>query len=531
MNIFTIFFLIVIIYNIVKNKRALHMLQQNLYNDNSRYLRWVAKNPWQVFINLDLIALVILVIAYFSNSEFRYWLIVIAIIFYILDALRIIAYAKAEKIKKPLVVTKRIKRLVVTSSLIFMVPIAVYILDNDVDYLAVLVLATLTFLSYIVVLVAKVFNTPIEACVYRYYEVKAKRKLKSMTNLKVVGITGSYGKTSSKNILSDILNLKYIARPSPKNLNTEYGLMITINNHLDKFDDIFIAEMGAHARGDIKKLCELVPPKYGILTTIGLAHLDTMGTPEIIRKTKFELIESLPPDGVGVLNGDDPKQTSYNIKSKCKKIWIGLENEAVDIRAINIKCSHKGSTFDIIFKGDEKKYPFETRLLGNHNIYNILAAVALGKEFGMSISELQKGVLKAKPTESRLELRNYGYMYQINDAYNSNPVGAKMAVEVLDMMPGTKVVVTPGMIELAEKEAELNEIFGNQIGKVADYVILVGEKRTKPIFKGIMEQGFKKENIYVVNSVYEAYNILQGLKVKGDLYALFENDLPDSLNE
>ena len=155
----------------------------------------------------------------------------------------------------------------------------------------------------------------------------------------------------------------------------------------------------------------------------------------------------------------------------------------------------------------------------------------MGREFGMKISELQKGVAKVKPIESRLELRNYGYMYQINDAYNSNPVGAKMALDVLNLMPGTKIVVTPGMTELGDKEQELNNIFGTQISKVADYVILVGEKRTKPIFKGIVESGFDKEKIYVVNSVYDAYTLLQKLKTNKDIYALFENDLPDIYNE
>ena len=147
------------------------------------------------------------------------------------------------------------------------------------------------------------------------------------------------------------------------------------------------------------------------------------------------------------------------------------------------------------------------------------------------MDELERGVRKVKPIESRLELRNYGYMYQINDAYNSNPVGAKMALEVLDLMPGTKVVVTPGMTELGEKEAELNNIFGSQISKVADYVILVGEKRTKPIFKGIMESGFDKDKIYVVNSVYDAYTLLQKMESDKEIYALFENDLPDIYNE
>lgn len=531
MNIYTISFLILLVFNAIKNKRSLHMLQQNLYNENNRYIKWIKKNLKSVFITLDFISFLLISIAYLLDNKISGVLVIIAWILYTLESIRILNNRKIEQVKKPLVITKRVRRLIFTISVLFVLPIIIYFVDRNNGYLMLVVEAGITYFSYFIVWIAKVINTPVEKFVYKYYETQAKNKLKSMSNLKVIGITGSYGKTSSKNILNDILNIKFISRPTPKNLNTEYGLMITINNHLDKFDDIFIAEMGAYKRGEIKTLCDMVHPKYGILTRIGLAHLETFGSPENIIKTKFELIESLPDDGVAVLNRDDPKQVSYQIKSKCKKVWIGIEEEDVDVRACDIECDYKGSKFQVVFKGDNTKYPFETKLLGNHNIYNILAGIALGKEFGISIKELQQGVRKVRPVESRLELRNYGYMYQINDAYNSNPVGAKMALDVLAMMPGMKVVVTPGMTELGEKEDELNRIFGTQIAGIADYVILVGEKKTRPIFEGINESGYNKDKLFIVNSVYDAYNLLQTLKKKEDMYALFENDLPDTYNE
>ena len=531
MNIYTISFLIILVFNFIKNKRSLHMLQQNLYNENNRYMKWIKKNLKSVFVTLDFISLVLVAIAYLLDNNLSIALVIITLILYGLESVRILNNRKTEQVKKPLVITKRVRRLIFTITVLFVLPIIIYLLNHNNGYLMLVVEAIITYLSYFVVWVAKVLNTPAEKFVYKYYETKARTKLKNMNHLKVVGITGSYGKTSSKNILNDILNIKFISRPTPKNLNTEYGLMITINNHLDKFDDIFIAEMGAYKRGEIKTLCDMVHPKYGILTRIGLAHLETFGSPENIVKTKFELIESLPADGVGVLNRDDPKQVEYKIKSKCKKVWIGIDEKDVDVRACDIECDYKGSKFNVIFKGDNKKYPFETKLLGNHNIYNILAGIALGREFGISIKELQQGVRKVRPIESRLELKNFGYMYQINDAYNSNPVGAKTALDVLSMMPGMKVVVTPGMTELGEKEDELNHIFGTQIAKVADYVILVGEKKTRPIFEGINEAGYNKDKLFIVNSVYDAYNLLQTLKTKEDMYALFENDLPDTYNE
>ena len=352
-----------------------------------------------------------------------------------------------------------------------------------------------------------------------------------MPNLKKIGITGSYGKTSSKNILSDILNIKYNALPTPRNLNTYNGLIMTVNNYMDKFTDIFIAEMGAYVRGEIAGLCKLVKPKYGILTRIGTAHLESFGSEENIIKGKFELIESLPSDGFAVLNGDDEKQLNYKLKNKVKTIWIGIDNKDVDVRATNIKYSNKGSSFDVIFKGDSKKYHFETKLLGNHNVYNILAAIACGREFDIDISDLEMAVKNVKPVEHRLELKKLGNFYQIDDAYNSNPVGPENACKILGMMPGTKVVVTPGMIELGEKEDEYNKIFGEQIAKVADIAILIGEKKTQPIKEGLLTSGFDKDKIVVFNDVRDAYPYISNLALNEEVYALFENDLPDTYNE
>ena len=289
--------------------------------------------------------------------------------------------------------------------------------------------------------------------------------------------------------------------------------------------------MGAYVKGEIAGLCKLVKPKYGILTTIGTAHLESFGSEQNIIDGKFELIESLPPDGFAILNGDDPKQVNYKLKNKIKTIWIGIDNQEADVVAKNIKCSNKGTSFDVVFKGEKEKYHFETKLLGNHNVYNILDGIACGREFGIETEDLIQAVKTVQPVEHRLELKKLGNFYMIDDAYNSNPVGAKKAVEVLNMMPGKKVVVTPGMIELGSKEDEYNKIFGEQIAEVADYTVLIGEKKTKPIKDGLLEKGFDKEKIIVFNDVREAYPFIEQLAQKEEVYALFENDLPDTYNE
>ena len=526
-----ILFCFSILYLIIKEKKSLHMLQQNLYNENNRYLKWVNKNKKDTIFNLDIINIILILLTIIVNNNiFTYIISITVILIYLILGFIVITDRNKEQTKKPLVITARIKRLIVTISILYIISLILIIFINKNFILLTVIMISY---NYFVTFLANIINKPIEKCVYNYYLTKAKSKLKAMPNLKIIGITGSYGKTSSKNILSDILNIKYNALPTPKNLNTYYGLMITINNHLTKFDDVFIAEMGAYVKGEIKGLCNLVHPKYGILTTIGAAHLESFGSEKNIQEAKFELIESLPSDGIGILNMDDSKQTSYKLKNNCKIVWISIDNKDADVYASNIKTTNKGYKFDITFKKDKKTHSFETKLLGKHNIYNILAACALGYELGISIDMLAQAVKQVRPVEHRLELKRLGNFYQIDDAYNSNPIGAKNALEVLATMPGDKIVVTPGMIELGDKEYEYNKEFGKQIATIskANYVILIGKKKTKAIYEGLLTNGFDEDKVIITNDVVKAYNIINGLKTKKDMYALFENDLPDTYNE
>ncbi len=528
MNIYTISFLFLLTFNVSKCQDSLHMLQQNQYNDsNNRYVRWLFDNPKSVFLSLDFISMIIILIAYFLNNSLSNTLILISLIFYLLDNARMINNRKVSRIKKPLVVTRRVKRLIFTLTILYLLPIVVYLNNKDEGLLLLVIESIITYFNYIMVLLAKFINRPSERFVYRYYYTKATMKLDGINDLKVVGVTGSYGKTSASTILNSVLSKKYNTRQTPRNLNSINGLMKTINNQLVKTDEIFIAEMGAYERNEINKLCGLAKPKYGILTYIGLTNIESYGNLENLKKTMFTLIDCLPDDGIAILNSDDPNQLSYEIKSKCKKIWIGINNKKADVIAKNIKCSYEGSKFDIVFKGDKTVYHFETKLLGNYNIYNILASIALAKELDIDIKDLVKIVSTIRPIKSRMELKDYKYMYELDDTYNSNPIGAKMALDVLETMPGVKLVVTPGMVDLGGKEKHYNRTFGSQIAKVADYVILIGAKRTRPIFDGLLENSFNKDKIFVVNHTNDAYALIQELKFKDKIYALFENDLSD----
>ncbi len=507
-------------YLILRCKKSLHMLQQNLYDDDFRYVKWLKKNFSKVMLSFDLVQLFLIFFILFVKNG-----IVIPIMFsivYILLFIYTFGKSYREVIKKPLVITSRIKRLITTIVILFVLFIYIgYI--SDINYY--IVLSLLGYMIYFISLIAVKINIPIEKCVYLSYKRKAIKKLNSLSNLDVIGITGSYGKTSSKNILNDVLNCKYNCIATPRNLNTPYGLIMTINNDIDKFDELFIAEMGAYKMGEIKELCDLVHPKYGILTKIGKAHLELFGSEENIQKGKFELIESLPNDGVAILNKDDKMQVNYELKNDVKVLWIGIDNEC-DYRAINISVTSSGTSFDLVVKGDKKKYRFETKLLGYANIYNILSSIALGNYLGIKIKQLQNAVKSVKPVEHRLEIKGSNGLYYIDDAYNSNPEGAKMALDVLNLMPGKKIIVTPGMVELGKDESLENTLFGEEIALVCDEVILIGKEQTKDIQKGLENKNYNKEHIHILEEVKDAFTLINKFKDK-EMYVLLENDLPD----
>ena len=272
MKIYFILSILVALYYIFyKSKKYMHMLQQNWYNDGNRYLNWIIDNNKKVFINLDILFLVFILL-YFIKNE------IVSIVFFVL--LYMICYKvlegkyKSEQSKKPLVYTSRIKRLYVTMLIIYLlciVPMILCFSDSIIDKYYFLI-GFMIYINPFVIMCANTINTPIEKMVFNHYKRLAKDKLESMNNLKKVAITGSYGKTSTKNALNDILNVKYNSFATEKSFNTMNGLMISINNKLDKFTDIFIAEMGAFRRGEIKEKCDFIKPQYGILTTIGTAH-------------------------------------------------------------------------------------------------------------------------------------------------------------------------------------------------------------------------------------------------------------------
>ena len=274
----------------------------------------------------------------------------------------------------------------------------------------------------------------------------------------------------------------------------------------------------------------MVAPTFGLLTAIGQQHLETFKNIDNTRLAKYELVDALPVSGKAFLNMDDVNISHKSHTAKCKVVSYGIEQTQLDYRAGDITYDLKGTSF-YVQKVNGQRALFRTKLLGKHNVYNLLASIAVASELGLNFNSIAYAVSKLEPVSHRLEIRQMNNVTIIDDAFNSNPMGCRMALEVLKGIEGTqKVIITPGMVELGSEEYRLNKEFGMVCADVCDYIILVGPKRTIPIQEGIREKNYPGENIYVAMNLNDAIRHMNMIVKPGSI-VLFENDLPDNFNE
>lgn len=423
------------------------------------------------------------------------------------------------KAKKDLVITNRIKRLSI-SYFIFLY------LFFSISYFSNLIFLV-GLLSLLIFCIAGLIAWPIEKIISEFYFSLAKIKLKQFNHVIKIGITGSYGKTSTKNILASILNSYTPTLASPRSYNTPMGLTITIRNFLTSSYRIFIAEMGSRHIGDINKLCKLIHPTIGIITAVGPQHLDTFKNVDNVAKGKYELISNLPiNNGVAFFQDDKSIVKELYTKTKHKKYLASIYDSNADIYIGEICTNSNGSNFTVYNNGI-KELSCTTSLLGINSIKNIAISIAVAKYLGVPNFLIKKAVSELKPVKSRLELINNQKYTIINDAFNSNVVGSKEALQVLSSFDSRKIIITPGMVELGDQEYNINYEFGVEIAKTTDIAILVGKSRIIPIKQGILDAGFNRNNLYTVNSLDDSTKLLNSIVLQGDV-VLYENDLPDN---
>ena len=441
-------------------------------------------------------------------------------------------YRKKEK--KPLVVTSRVQRL--------LVPVVFFgsifpLLGIQLSFLARNLLPDPYILTFgwvfgvilipFVVLLAGLLTKPVETYIQRSFIRQAQRKLASMPNLKIIGITGSYGKTSTKFALATLLSERYSVCFTPGSFNTPMGICKVINNDLEPTHQILILEMGARYKGNIKELCDIAHPNVAVLTNIGKAHMETFGSQQAIAQTKGELLEALHPGETAIVNADDALvMERAHLRNDISLISAGVE--AGDFRATNIRYDANGCSFTVKYKGAES-VQVQTPLLGLHNVQNILLGFAVGHHFGLRLETMALAASRIEPVEHRLELKPAGKYTIIDDAFNSNPVGARNAIDVLAAFEGgRRIVVTPGMVELGDIEVQENTAFGEHIGRSGvEIVVLVGPQQTLPIRQGLRNAGYPDDQIHVAENLFEANNWIKSQLQDGD-FILYENDLPDT---
>ncbi len=428
---------------------------------------------------------------------------------------------KNRKAKKPFVITERVKRLAAIHfivTVILLVPLLSF--SPILAYL-------LPGLECLVLALASLAAAPVEAHIAGTFVKDARNKLNSRPDLICIGITGSYGKTSTKFLLRDILSIKYRVLATPGSFNTTMGVTRVIREELMPSHQVFIAEMGARHVGDIRELCELVQPQIGILTSVGPQHLDTFGTVERVTETKYELIKGLPPEGTAIFARDGGICEQLYERCPLKKKY--MPGQLMD--AEDISSGPWGTRFTLVDHETGEHIFCETRLLGEYAISNLLLCATAAKQLGMTAEEIAVGIRRCKPVEHRLQLLSGGGgITIIDDAFNSNPKGASAALHVLRDFPGRRIIVTPGMVELGEQEAELNRAFGREMASCVDYAYLVGRRHSEPIAEGLTEAGFPESRITIVGSLAESTALLNARMQSGDVI-LYENDLPDNYSE
>ncbi len=493
-----------------------HMFQHNSYREE-RYARWFRGG--YKFGRAAIIA-ALAVVGFINNPVFLGFSAVF---------MTVIAWRELRTTyKKPIVYTMRVKRLFLTAALfsVAIIGAVAYFVPQYAKATALIILAL-----PIVMLTANLLNKPLEALISRWYYNDARRILRSMPDLKIIGITGSFGKTSTKHYLYRILSEKYNVLMTPGNFNTTLGVIRTVREQLKPHHQVFIVEMGAKQRGDIKEICDLVHPTIGIVTAVGEMHLETFGSIEGVLKTKFELIDALPANGLGVINIDSEPIAEARLKHHCNTISYSVENTSADYRATDVNYSPLSTSFAIDIRGD-KNEGYVTHLAGRGNILNLLAAIVVADELGVPASMQRRAIRQIEQIEHRLSVKHTaGGITIIDDAYNSNPAGAKMALEVLrdfNRKEGARrIVVTPGFVEMGESQERNNRQLGRNIAESADWAFVVNKVNRDAIVQGLQDREFAADRIVVADSFAEASAKLAQMMQAGDI-VLYENDLPDS---
>ncbi len=359
------------------------------------------------------------------------------------------------------------------------------------------------WIYFLFIVLAVVLLWPADFLLKQIIIGRAKRKIQKFPELTIIGITGSYGKTTMKEILATVLKQKFLVLKTPENINTPLGLARLILDKLQPDIQVLVVEMGAYKRGDIQALCELARPRIAILTGINEAHLERFRSLENTIAAKFEILENSAADGLVFLNQDDERVTAnYQKFASGKKIKFYSSRD-----------------------GRERQLP----LLGDYARGIVSAAVMVAQELGLSDEQINGGVAEIQPIPHRLQLiQNRNGITIIDDSYNANPDGAREAIKVLGRFAGRrKIYVTPGLVEMGERSVAIHREIGKLLAQSADLVVLIKNSATPSIAEGLRAAGYPADRIKWYDEAQSAYAAVPHILKAGDV-VLFQNDWPDN---
>ncbi|WP_278847881.1 UDP-N-acetylmuramoyl-tripeptide--D-alanyl-D-alanine ligase [Megamonas hypermegale] len=335
---------------------------------------------------------------------------------------------------------------------------------------------------------------------------------RSKFSIPVIGITGSNGKTTTKDLTAAVLSGKWNVLKTQANFNNEIGLPMTLLQ-LNKSYDVAVVEMGMRGLGQIKLLTDIAKPTIGVITNVGETHMELLGSIENIAKAKSEMAQAIEIDGKVVLNADDEHVAKMHEVTKARPIYFGI-NHAADVKAFNVKTAGEGKTEFDAFIGENMAH-FTLNMLGIHNVYNCLAALAVGYACGLTIEEMQKGLASFKPTAMRFEYKKVGDFNVINDAYNASPMSTKAALSNLaKVTDGRKILVMGDMFELGSVEVKAHEDIAVQAKEAGVSIIVTRGTLTQNTARKAREIGIPE--VYECANHEEAVATLKKVLQKDD---------------
>lgn len=525
--IFLIFSFLIFLINLLWFLQVLQILEYF----NLKFLRWVKRNFFSFLLTNFLIIFVIFFnfLSFlinrntFLNNSIKFFSIFIIFLLF-LSNYRI--YKKRKSLsKKGLVFTKRLNRILYLNIIFFiLISSLIYIFISN--YIFILIPIYLIIIP-VVVVILNLTILPIEKVINNFYFNDAIKKIEKIKPFIIV-ITGSYGKTSTKFFINQMLEEKFNTYMTPESYNTAMGITKVIRNNLKEDNKIFVVELAENEVGGFKRLLKLIKPNISVVTSVGIQHLEEFGNEEkIYNEIDYFVNYSLNSKNceMVVLNGDCQFLLKYS-HPKIKKCSI---EKKLDCYGEIITTNIYGSKLKLYF--NDQEILCETKIVGKENLRNIVIASCIAYKMGLSLNEISKYIKDLTPASHRLNVIERGNILIIDDAYNSNPVGAKMALDLLSTYSnGRKIIVTPGFIDLGKKEYEENKKIGEYMLGRVDYVFLVGGRRTKSIYEGLKNSNFNSKNVFIFKNFFEANNFLKKFLKPFDAI-LFENDLPEIFEE